>query len=192
MPESALLRNALSGFVAALVSVSAFGQVTSVDSSPAASNPPKLIGKKWADIDYGPAKKFSVEVSKENIAYKGLAVRLDPGQGGISSGSEFMIFDTETLRWAGGWTGEGFVDWRGIALNGEHEIHPSRVGDLVFHNPVAPGWGHPGDGRFDDERVVVHAEHAPLHAALELHGSLDPEPFSVTDSLPVPSSSRTV
>jgi hypothetical protein len=105
-------------------------------------------------MDYGPAKKFSVQVSKDNIAYKGLAVRLDPGLGGVASGSEFMMFDTDTLRWAGGWTGPGFVDWKGIALNGQHEIHPSRIGDLMFHNPVAPGWGHPDDGRFDDERVV--------------------------------------
>jgi mono/diheme cytochrome c family protein len=133
---------------------STFGQVTSFETPDPNPKPATLIGKKWADMDYGPAKKFSVQVSKDNIAYKGLAVRLDPGLGGISSGSEFMMFDTDTLRWAGGWTGPGFVDWKGIALNGEHEIHPSRVGDLMFHNPVAPGWGHPNDGRFEDERVV--------------------------------------
>ncbi|MDP7640079.1 MAG: heme-binding protein, partial [Candidatus Hydrogenedentes bacterium] len=86
--------------------------------------------------------------------YKGIAVRLDEGLGGISSGREFMVFDTDTLRWAGGWSGYGFNDWRSIALNGQHEIHPSIVGDLLFTNPVAPGWGRPSDGSFADERVL--------------------------------------
>jgi len=93
---------------------------------------PRLIGKKWADIDFGPSTTLSLQVSKNNIVYKGIAIRLDEGVGGVSSGIEFMVFDTDTLRWAGGWTGDGFIDWRGIALNGEHEIHPSIVGDLVF------------------------------------------------------------
>jgi mono/diheme cytochrome c family protein len=117
-------------------------------------SPPQLTGEAWADIDFGPSKKFSLQVSENNIAYKGLAVRLDPGLGGISSGTEFMIFDTDTLRWAGGWTGSGFCDWRGIAMNGQHEIHPSIVGELWFTNPVLPGWGQPGDGSFEDERVL--------------------------------------
>ncbi|MFP6583897.1 MAG: DUF6797 domain-containing protein, partial [Candidatus Hydrogenedentota bacterium] len=115
---------------------------------------PRLIGKKWADIDFGPSTTLSLQVSKDNIAYKGLAIRLDEGVGGVSSGTEFMVFDMDTLRWAGGWSGEGFIDWRGIALNGEHEIHPSIVGDLTFTNPVAPGWARPGDGSLIDERVV--------------------------------------
>jgi len=117
-------------------------------------SPPQLTGDAWADIDFGPSKKFSLQVSKDNIAYKGLAVRLDPGLGGVSSGTEFMIFDTDTLRWAGGWSGSGFCDWRGIALNGQHEIHPSIVGELWFTNPVLPGWGRPDDGSFQDERVL--------------------------------------
>ena len=118
-----------------------------------AQDEPRLTGKAWADMDYGPAMKFSVQVSEDNIAYKGLAVRLDPGPGGIASGNTFMVFDTDTLRWAGGWTSDTFIDWRGIAMNGEHEIHPSVTGDVLFTNPVAPGWGHPIDGRFTDGRV---------------------------------------
>ena len=111
-------------------------------------------GRPWADMDYGPNTTFSVELNRGNIAYKGIAVRLDQGEGGVSAGNEFIVFDTDTLRYAGGWTGPGFVDWRGIGLNGEHEIHPSIVGDLVFTNPVGPGWGRPGDGSFEDNRVV--------------------------------------
>ncbi len=113
-----------------------------------------LADSKWSNIDYGPAMKLSVQVSENNIAYKGLAVRLDTGPGGVSRGKEFMVFDTDTLRWAGGWTGEGFIDWRGIALNGQHEIHPSIIGPLWFANPVQPGWGRPSDGSFADDRVL--------------------------------------
>ena len=111
-------------------------------------------GQPWSDMNYGNFTTLSLEVSPGNIAYKGIAIRVDAGDGGVSQGSEFVMFETDTLRYAGGWTGSGFIDWRAIGLNGQHEIHPSVVGDVVFSNQVGPGWGRPGDGSFEDDRVV--------------------------------------
>ncbi len=110
-------------------------------------------GKPWIDMDYGQFLTASIEVSKGNIAHKGVAIRLDGSEGGISSGSEFVVFDTDTLRYAAGWVGPDFIDWRSIVFDGSHQTHPRLRGDLVFSNPIAPGWGKPGEGGFEDPRV---------------------------------------
>lgn len=107
----------------------------------------------WVAMDYGPAKTHSLEVSPGNIANKGLAIRVDHGPGGITQGENFLLFETDTLRYAGGWTGPGFNDWRNIMHNGEHRVHASIVGELVFQNPDAPGWADP-DGRFRESRFL--------------------------------------
>ena len=116
--------------------------------------PLKMTGKEWSDMNYGPYTTMSLEVYKGNIAYKGVAIRLDQGRGGVAKGNEFMLFDTDTMRFAGAWTGPEFINWRGIFLDGQHEIHPKIVGELIFSNPVGPGWGRPGDESFEDDRVV--------------------------------------
>ena len=87
-----------------------------------------------------------------NIAYKGIAVRLDPGPGGVSRGRAWVVFDHDTLRFAAAWTGQGFIDWNGINFNGQHQVHPRIVGKVQFANPVGPGWANPETGRFDDLR----------------------------------------
>ena len=115
---------------------------------------PRLIGKRWADMNYGPSMNLTLQVTKDNIAYKGIAIRLDEGVGGISSGTEFMVFDTDTLRWAGAWTSDSFINWHNIALDGKHGVHSSIVGDLHLSNPVSPGWGRPKDGYLKDERQL--------------------------------------
>ena len=70
-------------------------------------------------------------------------MRLDKGTGGISKGNAWMIFDHDLLRVAGGWTGEGFIDWNGILLNDKHETYPRTIGKLHFETPVEPGWANP-------------------------------------------------
>ncbi len=129
----------------------------------------------WADMDYGDFLIYTYELAgldakprerslgrktplpdedfgDANFAYKGIAVRLDKGPGGVAAGKSWMIFDHDLLRVAGGWTGEGFIDWRSILFNGEHNISPRTVGDLHFSNPVGPGWANPKSGSFDDPR----------------------------------------
>jgi putative heme-binding domain-containing protein len=109
----------------------------------------------WASMDYGPSLVNTYEIGNDgsNFAYKGIAVRLDPGPGGVSRGNAWMIFDHDTLRVSGAWTGKGFIDWQGIHFNGRHQIHPRIVGDLQFENPTGPGWASPETHSFEDPRL---------------------------------------
>jgi hypothetical protein len=109
-------------------------------------------GKPWIEMDYGPFLSATVQLRPGLVARKGIAVRLDPGPGGVSQGAAFAIFDTDTLRVAGAWTGRGFIDWKGIAFDGSHQTHPSVAGRVLYANPDGPGWAHPQDGTFADPR----------------------------------------
>lgn len=129
----------------------------------------------WADMDYGnflintyelvdektgipryhsprPVPYPDEDYQKNNFAYKGIAVRLDRGKGGISKGNAWMIFDHDLMRVAGGWTGKGFIDWNGILLDDKHETYPRTIGKLHFETPVGPGWANPETGSFEDPR----------------------------------------
>jgi hypothetical protein len=103
----------------------------------------------------GPTPFADEDYLKNNFAYKGIAVRLDEGGGGISDGKAWMIFDHDVMRIAGGWTGTGFIDWDGILLNDRHETYPRTVGKLHFETPVGPGWANPANGSFDDPRFTA-------------------------------------
>ncbi len=92
---------------------------------------------------------------ENNFAYKGIAIRLDGGSGGVSDGNTWMIFDHDLMRVAGGWTGEGFIDWEGILLNDRHETYPRTIGELHFETPVAPAWANPATGTYDDPRFTA-------------------------------------
>ena len=117
----------------------------------------------WVVMDYGPSLINTYEIPSRqaiaagappNLAYKGLAMRLDAGPGGVSRGKHWMIFDHDTLRMAGVWSGSGFIDWQGIHFNGQHQVHPQVVGNVHAANPVGPGWANPKGktGSFDDPR----------------------------------------
>ncbi|MDX2035553.1 MAG: DUF6797 domain-containing protein [Isosphaeraceae bacterium] len=110
----------------------------------------------WSSMDYGNAVMTTIEVGgpKRNIAYKGLALRLDAGAGGVAAGRAFALYDRETMRVAAFWTGRGFIDWRGIQLDGRHGVHPRRVGRIEFETSEGPGWADPVTGRFDDPRPL--------------------------------------
>ncbi|MCH2211011.1 MAG: c-type cytochrome [Fuerstiella sp.] len=117
----------------------------------------------YATMDYGPGLINTYEIGTDgsNFAYKGIAVRLDQGPGGIARGSAWMIFDHDTLRMAAAWTADPqqtsdrFIDWNGIHFNGRHRIHPRIVGELQVSNPTGPGWARPDtDSLKDTERVI--------------------------------------
>ncbi len=124
---------------------------------------PSLI-QPWNAMDYGPSLTHTYEVpgAAHNIAYKGIAVRLDPGAGGVSRGRHWMMFDTDTLRMAAAWSAQdppsaeqNFIDWRGIQFNGEHQIHPHVTGTVTASNATGPGWANPATNQFvDDQRVL--------------------------------------
>jgi putative heme-binding domain-containing protein len=109
----------------------------------------------WAQMDYGPSLNATIEVGDTgtNFAYKGIAIRLDHGPGGISRGRHWILYDEDTLRVAAVWDGEGFIDWKGINFNGEHVVHPHVKGAVRLSNPMGPGWANPANGSFDDPRL---------------------------------------
>lgn len=131
----------------------------------------------WAEMDYGnylihtyelaardaPEREISKgraplkdeNLTNVNFAYKGIAIRLDKGDGGIAAGKSWILFDHDLMRVAGGWTGKGFIDWQGILLNGRHNISPRTIGDLHFSNPVGPGWANPETGSYEDPRFTA-------------------------------------
>ncbi len=118
--------------------------------------PPAATVEPWVSMDYGPSLMNTYEIGKDgpNIAYKGVALRLDAGAGGVSRGKHWSLFDHDTLRLAATWSGDGFIDWKGIHFNGQHQIHPKLAGELQVVNPVGPGWADPSTGRFEDPRPL--------------------------------------
>jgi putative heme-binding domain-containing protein len=110
----------------------------------------------WVAMDYGSCLMTTIEAGKDlsNVAYKGIAVRLDPGQGGVSRGRAWVLYEHDTLRLAAAWTGQSFIDWNGIGFNGRHQVHPKVVGRLHVANPDGPGWANPEDPDAEDRRIV--------------------------------------
>ncbi len=111
-------------------------------------------GPKYQRMDFGPTFIWTLAVEKNNIATKGIAVRLDDGSGGVTKGRAWMLYDHDTMRVAAAWTGDKFVDWRGIAFDGSHGTHTSIAGDKAFVNPNAPGWANPASGNYEEARQL--------------------------------------
>lgn len=117
----------------------------------------------WSDMNYGPSmiNTFEIGSNGENFAYKGIAIRLDVGPGGIAKGNKWVIFDHDTMRLAAAWTrrpdakDSGFITWQGIHFDGRHGTHPRVVGDVKLANPTGPGWANPRTGLFEDDQRVV-------------------------------------
>ena len=139
------------------------------------TGPAPVKREPWREMDYGPFLIGTFELADaarreaatklpgnaldtiapgSNLAYKGIALRLDAGPGGISNGQTWVVFEHDTLRLAGGWTGQGFIDWEGINFNGRHVVHPRTIGDLQFETADGPGWANPATGTFDDPRFT--------------------------------------
>ena len=89
-----------------------------------------------------------------NYAYKGVAVRLDPGPGGISRGGKWVVYDHDTMNMHAAWQGSSFIDYCCIQFDGQHNTHNRLTGEIAFENPVGPGWGQPLTGVFYDPRPV--------------------------------------
>ena len=119
----------------------------------AAAIPGSTEDPHYKQMDFGPYLFWTYQLGDDNIAYKALAVRLDPGPGGVSKGRAWMIYDHDTMRVAAAYTGDKFVDWRGIAFDGSHGTHTSIVGDKLFVNPVGPGVARPTDKSWEDPRL---------------------------------------
>lgn len=87
---------------------------------------------------------ISASVPSNNVAMKGLAIRVLP------EGAANVLFDTDLLRMAAGWTG-GYISTKGVAFDGGHGSHPSVVGAQKFGTRQGPGWAN-AKGGFTDPR----------------------------------------
>ena len=103
----------------------------------------------WADPD-----EYFAPGQAPNYAYKGIAVRLDPGPGGVTRGNHWMVYDHDTMNMHAAWSGNEFIDYCCIQFDGQHGVHNRLKGKLHFENPVGPGWGQPLTGVFHDPRPV--------------------------------------
>ncbi len=117
--------------------------------------PKPVESQPWTLMNYGPSLINTIEVSgdRTNIAQKGIAIRLDDGPGGVESGTHWLMYDHDTMRVAGAWSGD-FIDYNGIHFNGVHGQHPRVAGTVHLQNPDGPGWGRPADESFADDRLV--------------------------------------
>lgn len=139
--------------------------------------------------DYGNALFWTLQVEEGNIAQKGIAIRVDPGPGGISKGQAWMLYDHDTMRLAACWTGDEFIDWRGIAFDGSHNSHTSIAGETHFSSPNLPMWANPATGEFEDARIRGRdgRPYGPLprewthFKGLELHGGRPVLRYTVGD-----------
>lgn len=132
----------------------------------------------WSAMDHGPTLTHTYEIPgrERNFAYKGVALRLDSGPGGVARGSRWAVFDEDTMRLAAVWetppgdkgTGSDgrFIDWRGIQFNGEHGIHPRLSGMVRIANGSGPGWANPIDGSWDDLSSRVRGRDGRLYGPL--------------------------
>ncbi len=99
---------------------------------------------RWMKTDLGPtfASTFqNLPVKGRSGVAKGLAIRVgDKGEAGV-------LFDTDTLSYAAGWTG-GFVD---IGAGRDALLDNDKIGgEIVWGTPTGPGWAKAGD--FTDPR----------------------------------------
>ena len=86
---------------------------------------------KWDQMNYGPYLTTSLEIPGAGIANKAIAIRIDAGEGGVSKGNVFVLYDADLMNCTVGWTGS-FIDWRGIAFDGRHNAHASIAGTQIF------------------------------------------------------------
>jgi fibro-slime domain-containing protein len=108
---------------------------------------PRKASGAWAVMDCGPFLSATVGAAKPtgNVANKGIAIKLGEGDAG-------MLFDTDLVRMAAGWTG-GFLKLQGVAFDGAHGPHPQAAGEIRFGTSQTPGWARPGTKDFGDPRT---------------------------------------
>ena len=127
----------------------------------------------WREMDYGDLLIGTFEIATSerrvaklpagtlpdyiapdaNLAYKAIAIRLDAGEGGVARGRSWAAFEHDTLRLAGAWTGDAFIDWHGINFDGRHVVRPNTMGNVIAETADVPGWANPATGDFVDLRI---------------------------------------
>ena len=156
---------------------------------------PALAGR-WDDMDYGRflSATFSNAEGKTTLdgkgcaTNKGIAVKLGADARGA------MLFDTECVRMAGGWTG-GWIKLKGVVFDGGHGPNPGPIdkADMFFQTNPGPVWSRGGD--FTDPRKLPSGPGAakvpfgPIprerakYRGLHLHGEHVVFEYSVGDAV---------
>lgn len=97
------------------------------------------------DMDYGPFFDYTIQTKNETVS-KGVTVKVSDG---VNTGA--ILFDTETFRYAAGWTG-GWLDLSTTHLASYKGLIAPRVaGKIQFTTAPGPGWAK--NGSFVDPRV---------------------------------------
>lgn len=111
---------------------------------PSEAKPAKRRGANFFQDDFPfQGACISAKGPEKNVALKGFAIRV---------GSEAnMLWDTDLLRVAAGWTGD-YISGNGVVYSGSHGQHPGIVGDQAFGTEQAPGWAN-ANGEFKDPRT---------------------------------------
>lgn len=111
--------------------------------------------QRFEKMDYGPflSASFANQENKTtldgtgSVANKAMAVKLG------ADASAAMLFDSECVRMAGGWTG-GWVRLRGVAFDGKHGPNPAppEGADIFFETNYGPVWSK--NGSFTEPRKL--------------------------------------
>ncbi len=111
--------------------------------------------KPWYRTNYGPYLSLTTKMPrpKNNWVHKAKVIKLDQTHLNENGRSGAMVFDTDLLRFAGGWTG-GFMKLTGVEFNGDHGVQPKPPVTPDFITPHLPGWSK--TGTFEDPRDIPH------------------------------------
>jgi sugar lactone lactonase YvrE len=111
--------------------------------------------KPYLEMDYGPYMMGTFQIDKNisNTAQKGIMIRLDKGEGGVTKGNSWILYDHDTMRIASAFQGS-FVNWKSIAFDGSHGTHLSTTGEPILTNNNQPAWQNPVTKDWKDLRVI--------------------------------------
>jgi hypothetical protein len=132
----------------------AFAKAKSPKSSGAAPAP----GGGAMPAKYGNVLGTAIQLGESdlgpNVSFRGKIIRLN------EEGTACMVFDTDTMRMAAGWT-DGGLNLQGLPFTGGHGQFPSLNGEALFLNAPAPGWANPS-GSFAEPRDPEDGVFPPL------------------------------
>jgi len=124
--------------------------------------------KPWEEMDYGPFLSASLENARGQTALNGLGSAANKGIAVRHGAREACsVFDTETVRMAGGWTG-GWLRLQGVVFDGEHGPNPGPAKEAKPYYETNPGPGWSADGSFKDNRRLPNGGKGDAYAKVPL------------------------
>src|SRR5260221_8364609 len=101
-------------------------------------------------MDYGPSLSLTLNQGAEACGCDCATRKATVLRFGKDYSTGCMAYDRETMRVSAAWSG-GFIDFNGVAFNGNHNTQPRARGTIHFKTKAAPGWA--VDGNFTDPRA---------------------------------------